>query len=183
MDVSAARRERDQVRSSFEKAGASLPPQDVAALRAEVAQLKSELEEQSNTRWAMLDMEKQRSYKLKQELDQARAELQPALRQIGQLRAELERLYPGGSLPPGAGFETPSFALDDVRVDPVAGIALKPPSTVPIDHAAEAAAASLQPSAASPRTQDGSKYSYTEVGEEQVYVPSKFPMKGGKGTR
>jgi chromosome segregation ATPase len=76
-DVAAARRERDQVRASVESRQSEL-----ADLEQRLADQRAEFDELTQTRWTMLDNEKQRSAKLKAELEQARAELS-RLRGVG----------------------------------------------------------------------------------------------------
>jgi uncharacterized coiled-coil DUF342 family protein len=69
-DVAAARRERDQVRASVESRQTEL-----TELELRLTSQRREFDELTQTRWELLDSEKQRAQKLRAELDQARAEL------------------------------------------------------------------------------------------------------------
>jgi chromosome segregation ATPase len=184
-DVLAARRERDETTRALE----SKLSAELSAAQAERDSVRRELEEQTSTRWAMLDIEKQRSAKLKAELDAKNVELEPLradrdriavqlrhvsaerdriaaeLQQLSGERSRLEQeLQVARSLPP------PARARADV--DP------RDKQTVPILPDMPAANA---PSRPPPR--QGTAYSYSEVAEEQVFVPARPPAKGGSGGR
>jgi chromosome segregation ATPase len=184
-DVLAARRERDETTRALE----SKLSAELSAAQAERDSVRRELEELTSTRWAMLDIEKQRSAKLKAELEAKSAELEPLradreriavqlrhvsterdrvaadLQQLSGERSRLEQeLNVARSLPP------PARARPEV--DP------RDKQTVPIVPDMPAANA---PSRPPPR--QGTSYSYSEVAEEQVFVPARPPAKGGSGGR
>jgi chromosome segregation ATPase len=83
-DVIAAHRERDQVRASVE-----VRQTEINELEQRLASQRAELDELMQSRWGALDSEKQRSVKLRAELDQARAEI-----------ARLRGVQGGATLPP-----------------------------------------------------------------------------------
>ena len=185
-DVLAARRERDETTRALE----SKLSAELAAAQAERDGVRRELEELTSTRLAMLDMEKQRSAKLKAELETKNAELEPLrsdreriavqlrhvsnerdriaaeLQQLSGERSRLEQeLQVARSIPPA-----PRARPD---VDP------RDQQTVPILPDMPAANAPSRP----PPPRQGTAYSYSEVAEEQVFVPARPPAKGGSGGR
>jgi chromosome segregation ATPase len=230
-DMLAARRERDEVTQTLEVKGKA----ELATLQTERDQVRAELEEQATTRWAMLDLEKQRSAKLKTELDHSRAELEPLQTLRDRLQAELDSTC--GELEPLRAaqaqlqseleplrvaqarlqseleplraaqarlqseleslsderdalaaelesLQTAQTAAIDVRAmhfDPIRANA-RDHATVPIPIPDLPPANQPPPASAAftaPRAREGTAYSYSEVAEEQVFVPVRTPGKGG----
>jgi hypothetical protein len=194
-DVHAARRERDQVREGLESKYKSelaaaqseleqlrrQPEQmrdapdnrELVAVQAELEQARRELEEQSHTRWAMLDLEKHRSGKLKQELDQLRASLpqsHPAYRAVSRPPPELH------DEPFAVDRGDDTLLVDPVlpkRSDqsPVSGRHTMPIPDRPAANVNEGVPAPAQ-------TREGTAYSFSEIEEEQVFVSTRAPQKG-----
>lgn len=171
-DVEAARRERDQVRSATEARLNGL-----SELESQLTEARTELSEHAQTRWAMLDIEKQRNAKLKAELAEARE----ALAALSGGRAERPRSSDDST----SDWEpaTEERELDAMELLPVTD----PPSGP--DSAALQAIQTLQPAAnTAARPRESTAYSFTELAEEQIIVPSRIPSaakapSGGRGNR
>jgi hypothetical protein len=191
-DMLAARRERDETTRALEARLVA----ELSTAQAERDQVTHELEEQTTTRWAMLDIEKQRSAKLKLELEQKNGELEPLradreriavqLRQVSserdriaaelqQLSAERARLEHELQLARNA---LPSARPRSNSVDP------RDQQTIPILPDMPAAnVPQVSSTSYPPARREGTAYSYSEVAEEQVFVPARPPAKGGSGGR
>jgi chromosome segregation ATPase len=205
----AARRERDEAKQALEAkfkdelAGLRAESDQTRAqrdqLQAERDQLRAEIDEQASTRWALLDLEKQRSAKLKLDLDQLRAELEPVradrerlkdeVAVLGadreQLQGELEQLRLERDQLAAeivAMDSAPAAAVDGRAVPPDPRPSARDYETVPIPIADKPAANQASGDRAKPpaRSRQNTSYSYSEVAEEQVFVPSlRSPTKGG----
>jgi chromosome segregation ATPase len=205
VDVQAARRERDQVRTAVEARLAELP-----ALEKQLAEARAELAEHTQTRWAMLDIEKQRSAKLKSELDQARSQLlkRPG---VGPISAKLDGASttdkPEAADSDRTTVEPPSAAEWELTLDPPgspAGVPRERVSRSPTAAVLSDTSVANQNEPAEPttaaqralmnavntpgRAREGSAYSYSEVAEEQIVVPARGPAAGntkgpGRGSR
>jgi hypothetical protein len=190
--------ERDQLRRELDvqvRSAEAAASSAAAELTNERDQLRRELEEQSHTRWAMLDLEKQRSAKLKHELDHGRSELETFRAQREHMASELDRVI--GDLDDlrderdqlQAQLSAAQNALTAPvdrrsrapRFDPPSG-RVRDDATMPILPLPEAAPANQtepEPSKPAPRQRESTAYSYSEVAEEQVYIPVRSPVKGG----